>query len=68
MKNKVIIRPMSQGELKAIKNMGVKQRVKKWKTFLKCCQGCNVLPTRKQVKEFSAQRGPVWEYYQEQIS
>ena len=67
MTKKLIIRPMSKAELEAIKNMGVKQRVKKWKTFLKCCKGCNVLPTRRQVKEFAAERGPVWDYYQEKI-
>lgn len=63
-----MIRPMSQAEIEIIKNMSIKERVSKWKTFLQCCKGANVLPTRREVKRFQNETGKAWEFYQGAIS
>lgn len=62
------IRPMSQKELDVIQKLSIKERATKWKTFIKCCHGASLLPTRREVKCFQSQTGKAWEYYQEQIS
>jgi hypothetical protein len=58
---------MSQAELKAIGNLSIKDRVKKWKTFTQCCYGAGVRATRKEVKKFANKEGKAWDFYKEVV-
>jgi hypothetical protein len=63
-----MIRPISKAEMKAMEGMSIKDRVTKWKTFVQCCYGAGIRPTRREVKQFASETGRAWEFYKEAIS